>query len=69
MITQKFKIIGKPIHPNKHQTIFDMCEEYLINPERNENIDWTITSKQGAMIVIQNKNTLENFICRVNENL
>lgn len=68
MNQQKFRIIGKPLHPNKHQAIFELCEEYLGNQERNESIDWAVTSKQGAMINIQNKHTFENFICKVNEN-
>ena len=29
MSQEKFKIVGKPVHKNKHQAIFELFDEYL----------------------------------------
>lgn len=61
MEKHSYKIIGKPIHPNKHQVIFDLCDAFLKTSERVQNIDWKILGEQCGVISIMNKNTIEYF--------
>lgn len=59
-------MIGKPVHPNKHAAIFELCEQYLANENNNQNEDWIIISREGRNIGIKNKHTFETFICQKN---
>jgi hypothetical protein len=67
MSQEKFKIVGKPVHKNKHQAIFELFDEYLENPERCESLDWIILSKDGPTINFKNKHTLEKFVCVIRQ--
>jgi hypothetical protein len=63
MRTYQFKLIGKPLHPNKQNVLFQMFNDWLNTPgaERLENEDWRILGEQCAIITVQNKHTFEIF--------
>lgn len=63
MTKYSYKVVGKPLHPNKHQAIFDLCNAFMNidGYERVENEDWKILGEQCGFISIMNKHTFEAF--------
>lgn len=62
----KFRIVGKPLHPNKHEAVFELCEKFMADETQNESEDWILISKDGPKFNLKNKNTFEVFVCQKN---
>lgn len=60
-IKPKYKLIGKPLHPNKHQVLFELFDAYFVNSSENETEDWIITKEENSVLTVMNKHTFEEF--------
>lgn len=58
-----YKLIGKPLHPNKQKALFDMFNVFMNSAIdcKVESDDWKILGKQGGQITVENKHTQETF--------
>lgn len=67
MITRtEFKIVGKPLHPNKRPAVFELCDNFIKNGYQPiEDDDWRMLREEDGIIEFKNKHTLENFTCRI----
>lgn len=67
MITKhEFKIVGKPLHPNKRPAVFELCEKFVQNQfQPVEDEDWKVLKEEDGIIELRNKNTLEYFTCKI----
>jgi hypothetical protein len=66
-----YKIIGKPLHPNKQKALFDMFDAWMNTGVdcRIESADWQILGEQGGEIIVENKHTQEKFTFVILESL
>jgi hypothetical protein len=64
MSLYKYKLVGKPLHPNKQETIFPMLDEFM-RPTGNVNLtnseDWQVLGEKCGELLVKNKHTLEIF--------
>lgn len=64
----KYKFIGKSLHPNKEQEVFDLCDEYMNHSEyKPSNVDWQILGEQCATVSVMNNHTFEIFECEIQD--
>ena len=64
-VKHEFKIIGKPLHPNKRVVVFELCQEFIEKNEPIENDDWKVLREVSGIIELRNKHTLEFFECKI----
>jgi len=66
IVKKEFKIVGKPLHPNKRPAVFELCEKFIANNYQSvEDDDWRMLREESGIIEFKNKHTLENFTCKI----